>query len=233
MSYVNKMKILLACLTLAVLCADNNASVYAASDAHDPYVQNVTTSSIVVMWQTVVDADSEVEYGLTTSYGNSVYNAELVTNHEMLLSGLAAGTVYHYRTIHDDGSGPVYSADSTFKAAPSTTVPFVFAIHTDSQNYGDIYAQICNATLALNPLPDITMHCGDITATNSYGEWTEIYFTPAAPLISKIAMYGTQGITTNETAVSFANISTCQMEVAVKRTKSGTLTITAMPTLSI
>ena len=115
-----KAKFLLMSLFLAVLCLGSIATVYAAppSGAHDPYIQNVTTSSIVVMWQTDESADSEVEYGLTTSYGNSVYDAASVKLHEMILPGLSAGTVYHYRTIHDSGSGPVYSADSTFKTAP-------------------------------------------------------------------------------------------------------------------
>ncbi len=59
---------------------------------------SITTSSSQVVWTTNVPADSSVDYGTTTAYGNSTpVNSGMVTSHQMTLSGLAAGTTYYYQ----------------------------------------------------------------------------------------------------------------------------------------
>src|SRR5229473_2259157 len=46
----------------------------------------VTTSSSQVVWTTNVPADSSVDYGTTTAYGNSTpVNSGMVTSHQMTL----------------------------------------------------------------------------------------------------------------------------------------------------
>ncbi len=199
MFYIKKTKILAACLLLALLCAGNNASGYTGGD-HDPYVQNVTQNIAVIMWQTDANSDSMVEYGLTTSYGNSVYSAALVNNHEMALPDLAPYTVYHYRTSHDAGSGPVYSADSTFKTAPLTTVTFSFTVITDSHKTGTdiVLPQVINGILSLGT-PSLVLHAGDLTDDGIDEDWNWYFFGTTSPnpmmgpLISKTAMYPSRG----------------------------------------
>jgi hypothetical protein len=67
---------------------------------------NVTNSSATISWATNEDADTQVDYGLTTSYGSSTaLNASLVTSHSQTLSGLTPATLYHYRVRSSDGSG--------------------------------------------------------------------------------------------------------------------------------
>src|SRR5262249_35122679 len=58
----------------------------------------------------------QVEYGTTTAYGNgSTLDTTMVTSHSMTLSGLLAGTVYHYRVRSRDASGMLsISADFSF-----------------------------------------------------------------------------------------------------------------------
>src|SRR6266849_4551634 len=66
----------------------------------------VTTSSSQVVWTTNVPADSSVDYGTTTAYGNSTpVNSGMVTSHQMTLSGLAAGTTYYYQVNSTDSKG--------------------------------------------------------------------------------------------------------------------------------
>jgi len=196
---LQKIKIIVAFLVLAVLCAGNNASGYEGGD-HDPYVQNVTQNSAVIMWQTDVNSDSMVEYGPTAAYGNSVYDSALVNNREMILPGLDPYTVYHYRTSHDDGSGPVYSADSTFKTAPATAVPFDFTVITDSHKTGTdiVLPQVVDGILSLG-VPALVLHAGDITDDGSETDWNWYYFGTTSPnpmmgpLISKVPMYPSIG----------------------------------------
>ena len=51
-------------------------------------------------------SDSQVEYGLTTTYGSSTtVNPAMVTSHSQSLSGLTPSTLYHYRVKSRDASG--------------------------------------------------------------------------------------------------------------------------------
>lgn len=80
-----------------------------------PTVTATTTSSFTVTWTTDEPSDGRVEYGLTTAYGSVVSNATLATSHSFTLTGLAAGTTYHFRAGSTDacGTGPRSSADLT------------------------------------------------------------------------------------------------------------------------
>src|SRR6266704_3409015 len=67
---------------------------------------SVTTSSSQVVWTTNVPANSSIDYGTTTVYGNSTpVDSGMVTSHQMTLSGLAAGTTYYYQVNSTDSKG--------------------------------------------------------------------------------------------------------------------------------
>src|SRR6185312_243808 len=63
---------------------------------------SVTSSGARVTWSTDKVSDSQVEYGLTSSYGATVSSASLVMAHSITLSGLVAGATYHYRVKSSD-----------------------------------------------------------------------------------------------------------------------------------
>jgi predicted phosphodiesterase len=190
--FINPQKTALICLALTTLLVITNfTAAEPALFTHEPYLQNVTQNSIVVMWQTDVPTDSIVEFGLTTDYGSQVYSAALTLNHEMMLTGLDPQTLYHYRVSSDDGYQTIYSIDSTFQTAPSNEIPFTFAVFSDSQVNPDVFTQICNSAVDINP--QLILHCGDFTQNCSDPEWTEVFFTPAAPLISKAPLFPSKG----------------------------------------
>jgi hypothetical protein len=92
---------------------------------------SVTAASALIGWSTDEASDSQVDYGPTSAYGTSTtLNAALVTSHSQQLSGLSAGTTYHYRVRSRDGSGNLAtSGDQTFTtAAPDTTPPLISAV---------------------------------------------------------------------------------------------------------
>ncbi len=103
-------------------------------DTTPPILSNVTESltagSASISWTTNEPATSQIEYGPDNSYGTSTtIDTELVTNHTVVVSGLTAGTLYHYRIKSKDASGNLATgSDTTFTttAAPGgTTVRFV------------------------------------------------------------------------------------------------------------
>jgi hypothetical protein len=86
-----------------------------------PVISNVlagstTSSSALITWSTNVPADSQVEYGLTASYGSlSAVDSHLVTSHAVSLSPLSPASGYHFRVKSKDASGTlVVSQDGTF-----------------------------------------------------------------------------------------------------------------------
>jgi glucuronoarabinoxylan endo-1,4-beta-xylanase len=88
-----------------------------------------TSSGFQVNWLTNAPATSKIEYGTTVAYGSSTLaSPNDVTLHQMALTGLAAGTLYHYR-VHSTDSQNVdaVSGDFTFStsAAKNTTPPTV------------------------------------------------------------------------------------------------------------
>ena len=98
------------------IAADVTAPVISAVAAG-----SITTSVATITWTTNEGASSQVDYGLTAGYGSSsALDSTMVTSHARSLSGLAAGTLYHFRVRSNDGSNPAASGDFTFT---TTSVP--------------------------------------------------------------------------------------------------------------
>src|SRR5213594_3386533 len=85
-------------------------------------VGTIGGTSATIQWTTNEASDSQVEYGLTTSYGaTTTLNPALVTSHSAALNGLTDSTTYHYRVKSKDGSGNLrVSDDSTFTTLDAT-----------------------------------------------------------------------------------------------------------------
>src|SRR5206468_10946597 len=86
-----------------------------------PVISGVTATAVAatsgtIQWTTNEASDSQVEYGLTASYGSTTtLDATPRTAHSVALSGLTDGTTYHYRVKSKDAAGNLAtSADSTF-----------------------------------------------------------------------------------------------------------------------
>ncbi len=67
----------------------------------------VTQTGATINWTTSVAADSQVEYGLTSAYGaTTTLNTTLTTAHAAALTGLTAGTLYHYAVLSHNPRAP-------------------------------------------------------------------------------------------------------------------------------
>jgi hypothetical protein len=86
---------------------------------------NITGTGAIITWDTDEPATSQVKYGLSLSYGDvSAEDSNLVTSHSVELSGLTAGTQYHYAVISRDAVGNEYSSlDKTFTTLPEIEEP--------------------------------------------------------------------------------------------------------------
>ncbi len=97
-----------------------------APDATPPQITNVVAGSLshegaTITWTTDEPTDSEVEFGETATYGQTTgATPNLVTAHQMTISGLNASTTYHFRVKSRDGAGNLaMSLDQTFTTTAS------------------------------------------------------------------------------------------------------------------
>jgi len=88
-----------------------------------PEEGDITPTSVTIRWETDVASSSVVEYGLDISYGSTESDATLVLMHEISLTGLTPGSIYHYRVKSTDTNGTTISGDRVFGSAshPSST----------------------------------------------------------------------------------------------------------------
>jgi hypothetical protein len=99
-------------------------------DTTSPVISSISSSpsssGATITWATNEASDSQIEYGISTSYGSSTaLNTALLTSHSQSLTDLTPSTLYHYR---------VKSKDSSGNLATGTDNTFTTLIYTPSAN---------------------------------------------------------------------------------------------------
>jgi hypothetical protein len=152
----------------------------------------LSTTSVRITWTTNHAADSKVRYGTTTAYGLEVYDATLVTSHSITLTGLTAGTTYHYEVL-SVGNTSTNDADATFTtpsgsgpAAPTNVVingeeADVNASISVNKRQGITVEGSATANAAITVLVTDTDVSASTTSSNT-GQWSTLIRLPALPL---------------------------------------------------
>ncbi len=87
----------------------SNVIATATVDTVPPVISGVGATTgvghAVVSWTTSKPADSLVQYGESTIFSYTAYDAKLTTNHVMTLSGLQANRDYYYQVTSRDAAG--------------------------------------------------------------------------------------------------------------------------------
>mgnify|MGYP002359584771 FL=1 len=101
----------------------NDGTFTTPSDTVPPIISAITSVSTdgvsaTIKWRTDEDADSQVEYGQTTSYGSvfpAVADTVYGTGHTITITGLTPNQLYHFRVKSKDESGnAAQSGDASF-----------------------------------------------------------------------------------------------------------------------
>jgi predicted phosphodiesterase len=143
-----------------------------------PYLQRVTSDSVVIMWETNVPADSCVGYGAGDPGLDLVFDSGLVTLHKMLLTGLQPDTYYDYQVMSES----VLSDPGRFITAPAASRSFRFAVYGDSRSFPSAHAEVTRSII--NSDPEIVFHTGDIVGYGrDYQTWGPEFFDPAGTLM--------------------------------------------------
>jgi hypothetical protein len=133
-----------------------------APDGTPPVISAVTATpgltTATITWSTDEPATSVVEYGLSAgSLTGQVASGALVTSHSVELTGLAAGTLHHYRVTSADGvpnaaSDPAPPGTRTFTtAAPACLTDAVAADFAAGSVSGTYLSETTDGEVILAP----------------------------------------------------------------------------------
>ena len=100
----------------------------APPDITPPTLSNVQVSAGIttatIKWDTNELSDSQINYGLTNSYGSNYFDSAQTLAHDALLFNLTPNTVYHFQIISTDGSGnSANTSDGTFTTKADNIPP--------------------------------------------------------------------------------------------------------------
>ncbi|WP_257658509.1 metallophosphoesterase [Parapedobacter lycopersici] len=167
-----------------------------------PYLNQVTTESATLVWETDRPATVVVRYGETLpltgqlKWDDQQYKAESDFHiGKAALTGLKPGTPYFYEieAVADAGD-TLTSGVLTFQTEPETPSSISFGVIGDTEARPHINNRI--AKLLWGERPDFVLHTGDITdggtQANKY-EWNYEYFTGMGQLLERLPVYPVAG----------------------------------------
>ncbi|MBN1492014.1 MAG: immunoglobulin domain-containing protein, partial [Phycisphaerae bacterium] len=95
--------------------ADHTFTTVGTPTISNVQATNITASGAAITWATSSPANSQVRYGLTSSYGSqTTLDPAYVEWHSVILSGLMPSTLYHYQVLSANAYGSTQSTDFTF-----------------------------------------------------------------------------------------------------------------------
>ena len=86
-------------------------------------VSDITEKSACITWITDEPSDSQVEYGISESYGRTTsLSLEFITSHSMTLSRLEPDNTYYFKVKSKDTAGNEATASGNFSTQPAPLV---------------------------------------------------------------------------------------------------------------
>ena len=174
-----------------------------ADITRQPYVQTVTQTGAVIMWESDTNNAAVIAFGTSREMGRRAtghpielkqpaeplpgsYEPPPTQAHvfEVPLTGLPPGR----RVFYQVRCGGVRSAVYAFRTAPRRPAPFTFVAYGDSRSNPDRHARIGERIRAADPA--LILHTGDfVSSGGKYPQWTEQFFRPLGDLISRVPVW--------------------------------------------
>jgi predicted phosphodiesterase len=154
-----------------------------------PYLQSATSDTIIIVWETDSPMAGEVVYGRGGVYDQHAASTAEGLRHEVLLSGLEAGTAYGYWIT---SNGYPISEPASFRTAPTDgDVGFTFIAYGDTRTGDDIHRRI--ATSILTEMPDFAVHTGDLVTHGMYDSEWDNFFEIEQTLLANVPLFPSPG----------------------------------------
>lgn len=148
-----------------------------------PYLQNVSKTSVTIMWQSTGGTPGRVT--LFTD-PEQVFDSEAEEVHEVLLAGLEPAHRYRFRV---DSAGKSFEGD--FATAPEAGAPFSFVVFGDSRSNANAHSRVVERVR--QEVPDFLIGTGDIVNEGgSDVDWKQL-FEIEGDLLAESVMFPSVG----------------------------------------
>lgn len=166
----------------AFLIAATLSLLHAAEKiAGGPMVVNLKGRSATLVW---VTQDGEAKFGATPDSLDKT-SPDLKV-HQTSLSGLKAGTTYHYNV---DGTE---AGKGSFKTPSAAGEPFEFVVFGDTRTRHDVHRRVVDSILK-NSSPEFVLHSGDLVSDGYDSAQWPVFFEIEKELLRKVAYYPALG----------------------------------------
>ena len=196
------MKILFILLCIPSILFSQNFTI-------EPYLQNATHNSVVIMWEYSSWDVSYVEWGDTITLGNIDSTTFEITNSPFCLftaqlNGLEPNTKYYYRVNTGNHKSSINSfvTSSITLDEKSINIIAMSDMQIDTE-YPEKFAEINSGIInyfhqnyigPINQNLDLVLIPGDLVKTGSnYTHWKDHFFAPAKELFSEVPFYPVLG----------------------------------------
>lgn len=163
-----------------------------------PYMERLVDGTLDLTVETDVPTRAELRYGRGAALAErdkrllEPSDATPQTQHRLHVTGLRAGTAYHYQLalVGEDGAR-VELPITPFHTPPPPGRPLRMVIYGDSRSGHAVHAQIIQGIVAEDP--DVVIHTGDVVERGTEeGDWDR-FFAVAGPLLARMPVYLTPG----------------------------------------
>jgi len=155
---------------------------------HPPYLQNLTDSTITVVWKSADTNIGRVRYGLSTNYAREISETTPSTAHHLVLDQLLPDTVYHYQVI----SGQDTTEDATFFTRRPVSAPFRFLVYGDNRTDSAAHQAVVDRMFLTSPKPQLLLNVGDLT-DNGTDEEYRTFFRIGGKIFNQAPFYPVLG----------------------------------------
>jgi len=163
----------------------------------NPYLQNVTETSVKVMWGSSASSGRLYWGSSPGDYTDSVSSTVFAANapddnvHTATISGLTPGEkVYYYVS---SGGAIVGKDDTSYyaTAAPSGNASFRFVAYGDNRNDPIVATHVIGRISQYNP--SLVLQTGDMAQNGKIWQYSAYFFTPSASLMKNTPVFTSVG----------------------------------------
>ncbi len=153
-----------------------------------PYVQNVQTNQVTIMWETEAEFADEVCWGLNDT-SNCIMEEEPVKIHKVRIEGLEPDTMYLYKVKSANLiNSPVLSFHTAREPGKGECL---FAVVGDTRTVHFVHRQVVGLIVSMNP--EFVINTGDLVEDgDSQSDW-DIFFDIEQALLSRMPLIPVMG----------------------------------------